>query len=59
MRLAHRVAELENLPHGLSEKKRVLKVRTVATTPSRGLQQPGFRSRCSHYNSVTERFCEL
>lgn len=26
VRLAHRVAELENLPHGLSEKKRVLKV---------------------------------
>jgi hypothetical protein len=30
VRLAHRVAELENLPHGLSEKKRVLKVRDSA-----------------------------
>eukprot|EP00242_Pyramimonas_sp_CCMP2087_P014080 CAMPEP_0198213292 /NCGR_PEP_ID=MMETSP1445-20131203/28784_1 /TAXON_ID=36898 /ORGANISM="Pyramimonas sp., Strain CCMP2087" /LENGTH=386 /DNA_ID=CAMNT_0043887917 /DNA_START=397 /DNA_END=1557 /DNA_ORIENTATION=- len=29
VRLAHRVAELENLPHGLSEKKRVLKVRDM------------------------------
>lgn len=26
VRLAHRVAELENLPHGLSEKSRILKV---------------------------------
>ena len=34
MRLAHRVAELENLPHGLSEKKRVLKVRALKKDPS-------------------------
>mmetsp|Transcript_25702 Transcript_25702/g.48758 ORF Transcript_25702/g.48758 Transcript_25702/m.48758 type:complete len:391 (+) Transcript_25702:445-1617(+) len=29
VRLAHRVAELENLPHGLSEKSRILKVRDM------------------------------
>jgi len=39
VRLAHRVAELENLPHGLSEKKRVLKVRDMYVSSFKDLRQ--------------------
>lgn len=39
VRLAHRVAELENLPHGLSEKSRVLKVRDMYVESFKDLRE--------------------
>ena len=50
MRLAHRVAELENLPHGLSEKSRVLKV--GAPPVSLLSTVPAFTSQLSTYSPL-------